>query len=97
MALWLGLTAWILTISYTGRGHIVNESGHIFNILPTAPPDTKRPRILRDLIEICRLLGSNRKTEVGTPPPKSYVPVEGFEKKKKSHIYIYIYIATNEL
>ena len=31
MALWLGLTAWELTISYTGRGHIVKESGHIFN------------------------------------------------------------------
>ena len=46
MALWLGLTAWILTISYTGRGHIVNESGHIFIFLePYGPPtDTKRPR-----------------------------------------------------
>ena len=38
-------------------------------------PDTKRPRILRELIEFYRLVGSNRETEVGTPPPKVYDPV----------------------
>ena len=67
MALWLGLTAWILTISYTGMGRIVNESGHILIMLgPMAFPDTKRPRIRRELIEIYRLVGLNRETEVGT-------------------------------
>ena len=69
MALWLGLTAWILTICCTGMGHIVNESGLIFIFWgPMAPPDIKRPRIFTELIEIYRLVGSNRKTEVGTPP-----------------------------
>ena len=51
------------------------ESGHIFNLcgVYAPPPDTKRPRICRELIEIYRLVGSNRKTEVGTPPKKSMI------------------------
>ena len=36
------------------------------------PPNTQRPRILIELIEIYRLVGSDRRTEVGTlPPPKA--------------------------
>ena len=34
------------------------------------PPNTKRPRIRRELIEPDRLVGSDRKTEVGTPLKK---------------------------
>ena len=93
MALWLGLPAWILTISYTGRGHIVNERGHIFDFVGGLRPpyDTKRHRIRRELVEIYRLAGSNRKTEVGSPLKKlcaGWVPIIYLFY----HIYIYIYI-----
>ena len=95
MDLWLGLAAWILPISYTGMGHIVNERGHILNFSGAyAPPHIKRPRIRRELIEIYRLVGSDRETEVGIPP--NNLPCSGPDQflspRIYNHIYNHIYI-----
>ena len=58
-------------ILYGKGSYWEREQSHFqFYLGPTAPSDTKRPRIRRELIEIYRLAGSDRKTEVGTPLKK---------------------------
>jgi hypothetical protein len=57
-----------------GNGSYWEKRGHIFNFSGAyGPPDNTRSRIPRELIEIYRLVGSNRETEAGPPQKKSMV------------------------
>ena len=53
---------WLPTTSSYGKGHIVNEGGYNSDFFGGSdpPPETERPRILIELIEPDRLVGSDR-------------------------------------
>jgi hypothetical protein len=86
----LCLTAWMLTIYYRGRGHIVNEKAHVHFFDPPHPPRLKDPGF--ESTHLARSIGGVRWQYGGGYPLKNPCVCSLIELNPLNRLFtIYIY------